>query len=141
MGAVGVDFIPERKVQKLTFGKPGIGFNPETGRLVVKHTLNVSEFAKKLGLAAGDEFVALNGEAITMENAQELFTAFQTETPGGSKVKVTVARKNKEGQFEEKVLKAKAMLSETTEKNVVAPMANPTPEQLEVRKAWLESQP
>jgi len=141
LGAVGIDFIPERKVQKLTFGKPGIGFNPETGRLVVKHTLNISEFAKKLGLSAGDEFVALNGEAVTMENAQDLFAAFQTETVPGAKVKVTVARKNKEGQFEEKVLKAKAILSETTEKNVVVPTANPSAEQLEVRKAWLESQP
>ncbi len=141
LGAVGIDFVAEKKVQKLTFGKLGIGFNEATGRLVIKHTMNISAFGKKLGLRDGDEFVALNGEAVTVENAQEMFTAFQSESLEGDKVKVTVARKNKEGQYENKILKGKATLTETTEKNVVSAMANPTPEQIQLRKFWLESEP
>lgn len=139
--SVGINFEAERVVKKVSLGKPGIGLDQETGRLKITNTLNVSEFARKLGLQDGDEFVSLNGQEITLESAQEIFGNFTTQTPEGAKVKMVVARKNKEGQFKNVNLKAKAILVETKEKNVVSAMPNPSAEQLKLRKDWLESRP
>lgn len=141
LSSVGINFAAEKTVKKLSLGKPGIGYDQATSRLKVTNTLNISDFAKKLGLKDGDQLVSINGNEITLETAQEVFTNFQTLTPEGSKVKMVVARPDKEGQFKNVTLKAKATLTESKEKNVVSAMATPSEEQLQLRKYWLETRP
>lgn len=141
LSKVGIDVIPERMVKKLSFGRPGIRPDMATKRLEITNTLNLNDFGKKLGFKDGDQLVSLDGMELTFENAQEVFPKFQTETPDGKKVKVVVARKNKEGMYKNVTLKAKAMLTETKERNVVQKNANPSQQQLKLRTDWLDTRP
>ncbi len=141
LGSVGIDYISERNTKKVSLGKPGIRPNMETQRLKITNTLNLSPFGQKLGLQDGDEIVSIQGTPVTFENAQDVISDFQSNTAEGEKVKIVVARKNKEGQSKDVTLKAKASLTEVKEKNVVAASASPTAEQLKLRKDWLESRP
>lgn len=139
--SVGIDYIDQRTVKRVSLGRPAFDANEETGRIKLVSTLNLSEFGQKLGLKDGDELVSINDVTLTFENIREVIGSMQTETQEGEKVKMVVARKNKEGQFENVNLKAKAILTETKERNVVAPAASPSEAQLKLRRDWLESRP
>ena len=133
-GLAGVNYIPEEKQSKITFGDVSIS-PEEDGRLIVK-TQRINEFGKALGYKDGDELVSLNGEAINLENANELIDKFYQQTQEGDIVKVGVKRKGEDGQLTTITLSAPAKKVETTVRHQLKINPNPTPAQLAVRNAW-----
>tara|TARA_Y100000589_G_scaffold317298_1_gene343086 strand:+ start:18139 stop:19968 length:1830 start_codon:yes stop_codon:yes gene_type:complete len=132
---VGISYIKSRKVKAFTLGGIALGYNPETGRLMVMDTGDMNEFGKAMKYKVGDEIVSINGEELTMENYQSVFDKLKN-VKEGEKITVVVARKKK-GKEKLKKLSAKAMLVEKEEKNILEINPNATPEQVALRKAWL----
>ena len=64
---------------------------------------------------------------------------FKKEIAPGKKVTVLVARKNSKDVKKNKKLKAKALEITRTRRDVLEPMDNPSPEQLKIRKSWINA--
>jgi predicted metalloprotease with PDZ domain len=121
--------------QSPSMGNVGLGGTPE-GKLFVSSTTNLNELGKQLGYKTGDELVSLNGNAITIENAQQVIEQYKATAKKGDKVEVKVKRKNDAGAVEELTLNGNVVTIEVTK---LMEIPNPTAQQLLVRKAWFGS--
>jgi len=133
---VGITFKKDITVKEVSLGSVLLSFNPETQRLFVADMGNADEFGKKLGYKTNDEIISVNGVKVDMETVQEQLNNYRKNTKPGDKVEVVVARKEK-GKFVTKKLKGKAILVEKKKKFLIEFNSEATPEQLELRKAWL----
>lgn len=133
-GLAGVDYIPEEKQARITFGD--ISVQPGQGGRLIVNTQRMNDFGKALGYKDGDELVSLNGEPITMGNANELIGKFYEQTREGDVVKVGVNRKGEDGNVSLITLSAPAKKVETTIRHQLKINPNPTPAQLKIRQAW-----
>jgi predicted metalloprotease with PDZ domain len=138
LAKVGIEYHPSHITRQVTLGNIGLGFNPETQRLTIHETHQMNEFGHKMGYAQGDEIVSLNGKTVTVNTYAQVISAFKENTKEGDIVKVVVARKNKQGKFKNKTLKAKAIEVEAEEKHYLRAMQNPSEEQRILREAWLK---
>lgn len=133
---VGITFKKDTTVKEVSLGNVLLSFNPETQRLFVADMGNADEFGKKLGYKTNDEIISVNGVKVDMETVQEQLNDYRKNTKPGDKVEVVVARKEK-GKFVTKKLKGKAILVEKKKEFLIEFNPEATPEQLELRKAWL----
>jgi len=134
---VGFTFLAEAEVQQLTLGNVELGFNFETGRLKIEDTEEMDAFGKELGWVAGDEVVEFNGQPVDLATISDVMGDFYENTEVGDKVQILVARPQEDGSYKETKLKAKAQLGMYTETNILQADPNPTPEQIERRKLWI----
>ncbi len=138
MNSVGIMFNDSEKVKSINLGNVALSFNPETKRLFVANTNNMSEFGKKVGYEVGDEFISLNGKPLTMETVQEVIGDFRENAKEGDPFEVVLMRKNNKGEFVEKKLSAVLEANESIMTNVLRLVDNPTEAQLKLREAWLD---
>ncbi|MES2797477.1 MAG: peptidase M61 [Bacteroidota bacterium] len=138
LGLVGISFSESEKMRSVNLGNVALSFNPDTKRLFVANISNISDFGKKVGYSIGDEFISLNGKALNMESFQTVMKEFKEKAKEGDPFSVVVMRKNDKGEFTEKELSAVLEGSESTFKNVLKLMDNPTEAQLKLREAWLD---
>ena len=135
----GVNYTQKKTDLAYSFGGFGVGFNPETGRLIVGSLKNENAFGRALGYKEGDEIISVNGAKL----APSEFSAFKAEwlktVKDGDKFKVVVMRKDANGKAKKKKLQAKVFKSETASYNLLSFDKKATPEQLKIRKAWLEA--
>jgi predicted metalloprotease with PDZ domain len=125
-GYAGVDF---KNMKAPTLG--GIQINPTAdGKLAIIGIGSMNAQGKALGYQVGDELLSLNGEALTLQNGQQVLEKYKKTIHEGDPVEVKVKRNG-----EELVLKSKAIFMDVfgLELNPA-----PTPEQLVVRSAWLD---
>ena len=94
----------------------------------------MNEFGRKLGLQEGDEIIEFNGEAVNIGNMSRLLSEFYENTEPGDKVKMLVARKNEDGEYEEEKLKARAMLVDIPQEHVISIREDASPRQIRLRK-------
>lgn len=134
---VGFDYLAEAEVQQLTLGDVELGFNFETGRLKIESTEGMDAFGQELGWMAGDEVVEFNGKPVDLVTISDVMGDFYQNTKVGDKVQILVARPQEDGSYKETKLKAKAQLGTYIETNILQPTQNPTPEQLQRRKLWI----
>lgn len=130
-GFAGVDYVD---TPTPTLGKISIGFSPE-GRLTVASTAEMNEFGKAMGYQNGDEFVTLNGHDVNSQNAQAVIQDYLAKVKAGDIVEIKVLRKSSSGTASEVVLSAPMKM---TRNFALRFNANPTPEQLRIRTAWLD---
>ena len=133
---VGVIFKKDITIKEVSLGGVLLSFNPETQRLFVADMGSADEFGKALGYKTNDEIVSVNGVVIDMDSVEEQLVNYRKNTLPGDKVEVVVARKDK-GKFINKKLKSKAVLVEKKKTFLIEFNPDATPEQLELRKAWL----
>jgi predicted metalloprotease with PDZ domain len=138
MNSVGIVFNDSEKVKSVNLGNVALSFNPDTKRLFVANTNNMSEFGKKVGYQTGDEFISMNGKPLTMETVQEVIGEFRENAKEGDPFEVVMMRKNDKGEFVEKKLSAILEANESTMTNVLRLVDNPTDAQLKLRDAWLD---
>ncbi len=128
-GKLGIGYIPSKLYENKTID-PGYGLGAPDGKI---RLIQVNEQQQKAGLADGDELVAVNGTAITLQNAsEELPKILQLKT--GESYTITVNRNGKE----EKV-KLQMLEKQEEKKHVFEPDENATPEQLALRKIWMQN--
>lgn len=118
-------------------GNQTLGYNPKTEKMVVVRIDQSDEFNKALGMEPKDELVSWNGVDINLENIREVIADFKKNVKPGDKVIIVVNRKDKNDKYKTKKLKAKAVAIMTTQYFVLKPEENPTPEQLKIRKSWI----
>lgn len=137
MAEAGILYEEEKEVPRISGGSVGYGYNFSTSRIRIEDVSEMDEFGKALGLEKGDEIVEYNGSELTLQNVSDVFSEFRENTKVGDKVTVLVARKDKNGDYKNKKLKAKAMMGTVSLEHVFELMDNPSLEQLKMRKAWI----
>ncbi|QTN39650.1 peptidase M61 [Cryomorphaceae bacterium] len=134
----GVSYQASVPSTTITFGKIPLGYNPNTGRLFIASLDDANDFAANMGYQVGDEFISINEFDLTnVQMVGSQIDAWRASTSEGDKVKIVVARKSGE-EFENVVLKGKAMEVETSDDHVVQFVTEPTPEQQRIRDHWLK---
>ena len=136
-GFAGVKYIPQEKTKEFSLGGMDMTGSPQ-GKLVVASTASMDEFGKKMGYQANDEIVSLNGEAVDVSNANNLVEKFYRTVKEGDKVTVVVNRTTK-GKTESVILSAVARKIEKTKLHQLRFDEQATPEQLALRRKWLNT--
>ncbi|WP_417589495.1 hypothetical protein [Owenweeksia hongkongensis] len=134
---VGFSYWEELEIEQLTLGNVELGFNFESGRLKIEGTEEMDDFGQELGWMAGDEVMEFNGQPVDLATISDVMGDFYENTQVGDKVEILVARPQEDGEYKEKKLKAKAQLGTYIEQNILQANPNPTPEQIERRKLWI----
>ena len=134
----GVQYIPEEMIREFSVG--GIGITTDSaGRILVSDTTAMNDFGKKMGYRDADELVSLNGETLNTNNLWELIQKFYTTAKEGDIVTVVVRRKTANRQMGLVNLSAPALKVEKPLLHQLKFDGEPTPEQLKLRKVWLNT--
>jgi predicted metalloprotease with PDZ domain len=136
---VGIQYKPSGVMKRISLGKPTLGYDQASSRIVVASVENLSSFGKALGWKAGDQILAINGDDLTLNNATELFSKHVANGKEGSMLTITVGRKDTSGKVKPVDLKAKLVPSEELVSHWLAPAPEATPAQIALRNAWLYS--
>jgi predicted metalloprotease with PDZ domain len=138
--SVGVSLQPvvETKDSSFSLGHVTLGFNPETGRVIVTDVSSANSVGKTLGYQKNDEIISVNGLTIGGANANRLFVNFGSGSKEGDSLIVKVLRKDQAGEYKEWVLSAVMTKFPVIKFNVLDFMDQPTPEQLALRNDWLK---
>lgn len=136
LGYAGVEY---KRRKTLTTYDPlgGYGWYVDSTNRVVLYPKEPTEFGKDMGFAKGDVLVSINGKKIKTETAGAQIQSIQNTMKEGSKVKVKVLRKNSSGKYVSVEMSSTMKPTTKTVKNYIGPMDNPTPDQLKIRKAWI----
>lgn len=137
LGLAGIEYHPEKEVPRVKSGNVSYGYNFTTSRIQVDDVSEMDAFGYALGLQVGDEIIEYNGKKVSLQNISKVVGEFYETVNEGDKVEVLIVRKDKKGRFKEKTLKAKALMGSVTKKHILEIMENPTLEQLQMRKAWI----
>lgn len=132
---VGVNFKQNVKYTAFSLGFKSLTYNPKTERYFITEK-GMDDFAKDLGYKINDELVSVNGTRLKPGNLRKVWNEYKANVKEGDKVKIVVAREEKEG-YKKIRLKAKARIIEKTKKYVVKFNENTTDKQLKLRKSWL----
>lgn len=136
LGYAGVEY---KRKKTITSVDPlgGYGYSKDSTGRIVLNPIEPNNFGKDLGYHRGDILYAINGKKIKAKKADKQIADWRAKTKEGSEVKVTVLRKSSQGKEVKQDLYAVMKPSTKIVKNYIGPMDNPTPEQLKIRKAWI----
>ncbi len=95
-----------------------------------------NDFAKEMGYQKGDVLVAFNGKNVDATNVGDVIGNFLATAKDGQKMVVKIKR-YENGKFKTKKLKGKLHPVSVTKRHMLTPVENPTPEQLKLRKSWI----
>ena len=138
-GYAGIVFRDSLTETVVSGGNFSLGYNPKTERMIVVDVKEMDDFGKDLGLKYHDEIVTWNGSALHREQIPQVLTDSTSSPPPGAPIAGHVWPKNSKGKKKLHKLKAKALEKQQTRKDVLEPMDKPTPEQLKIRKAWINT--
>ena len=137
---VGIKYEPTATQRVISYGDFTPGFDQEAGRITVVETDEMDAFGKAMGFKEGDQLLALNGTEITPQNIREIIGEKLQQVKPGENVTMTVGRANAKGKIRKKKLKGKAVARERQSLHVLEPDPNATPEQKNLRAAWLNNE-
>lgn len=133
--AVGIDY-QRRGTEDVLDPFGGFGFRlDQDGNLRMWPEL-VNDFGREMGYQKGDIPVSINGKAITLETIDPVLTDYFNTVKEGDKLVMKVKRVEN-GKMKTKKLKGKMRRVTVPKKHIITPMENPTPEQLKLRKSWI----
>jgi predicted metalloprotease with PDZ domain len=95
-----------------------------------------NDFAKEMGYQKGDIIVSYNGQKITSQNAIAIFANAREQAKEGQKITMKVKRVV-DGKTKKIKLTGTLHYVQAVAHNMLVPMQNATPEQLRLRKAWI----
>ena len=133
----GVQYIPKEISKEFSLGSMAIDGDAE-GKLVIVDTTGMDAFGRKMGYRKGDVIESLNGEATVVSNANQLIQKFFTTVKEGDKVTIVVKRQSN-GKTESVTLSATAAKIEKTRLHQLRFDEHPAPEQLALRRKWLNT--
>ena len=134
----GIQYIPKEMTKEISLG--GIHLNVDSlGRIIVSDVKAMDNFGKKMGYQQNDEFVSLNGDELTLANGSAVIQKFSGTTKEGDIVKVVVRRKMADGHIKPVNLSASAVKVEKSKLHQLKFDGQASPEQLQLRKAWLNT--
>lgn len=136
LGYAGVEY---KRKKTLTIMDPLGGYEiyPDSNNRMILYPLEPNEFSRDMGYMKGDVLVSINGKKIKSEGAAEQIKNIEAGLKPNDKVKVKVLRKNSQGKEVPQTLVANIKPVEKVVNYYIGPMEKPTPEQLKIRKAWI----
>ena len=133
--AVGIDYQPNGTEMVLD-PMGGFGFRlDENGHIRIVPEQS-TDFAKEMGYESGDWIVSFNGIKITAENAKQVIEQFDKQAKEGQKITVKIKRMEN-GKWKKHTLKGTLHYVMAVRHDMLTPMKDPTPQQLKLRKAWI----
>ncbi len=137
LAEVGIQYQDVLVENAVSGGNLSIGYNQETQKLVVVDVSGLDEFGQNMGFQKDDQLVSWNGTDISIDNLRDVLDDYRQNVNEGDKVQVEVERLNKKGKAKIKTLKAKAIYTERTTRNIMQEMEPLTEQQAKLRKAWV----
>lgn len=134
---VGVSYHPALSEKVQTLGGINLGYDREAGRIIVARTTQMNAFGQKMGYQAGDQLLAINGQALSPENVMAVIKSQVTEGRQRSRLRVLVARKDARGQLKERTLKGRLQKTLEERRHVLQFNDQASPQQKILREAWL----
>lgn len=138
-GLAGIQFSPksERKFFSLGGFTPGIN---SKGQFFIQPNTKLNAFGKKIGYKPGDEVYAFNNVPVNQQNFGQVVSQVRSAMKEGDQFTAKVGRPNSAGGIDTVILSATVEMVTETELNKLQPLANPSPKQLLVQKAWLTAE-
>lgn len=135
--AIGVAFDPngEKKEVEKAFGV-GFALMPGTKNIMIASISEATDLGKRLALEPMDQIVAINDQPFTMETYANVLQSYDENFKVGDQVTFTVKRKATADESREMKLTAD-LRDATIPYPTLTPKANPTPQELQLRNAWM----
>lgn len=134
---IGMDYFDTLVNVKYTLGNVAIGYDPNSPYpFHVVNDANADAFGKKFGWKKGDRLIEMNGEALTIQNAQELIGKYYADVNDKYTLKAKVLRKNKKGKDKTVKLKAKAFKVNVVETGRIIVSRKLNERQQHTRTSW-----
>ena len=144
---MGIIYAEEHTFRDFSLGidNPDLGLTQIDNKphLQIATTANLNALGKALGFQEGDVLLKINGEDIPDLGSPEVGAFFQAQLGNleeGKDISYTVSRKDSNGDWKETILTAPVEKVEITQRHLLAPNPQATPEQLALREAWLKPQ-
>lgn len=141
---LGIIYAEEHTFEDYSLGidNPDLGLSQTDSvpKLQIATTAHLNEMGKALGFQEGDILLQINGEPIPDLGSPDAGAFFQRQLLGlseGEDLTYTVLRKNSNGDPRETTLTAPVQKVALTQRHILAPNPQATPEQLALRAAWL----
>jgi len=141
---VGVIYAEEHTFEDFTLGIDnqdlGLTYLDSVPKLQIATTAHLNAMGRALGFQEGDILIAINGEEIPELGSPAVGPFIQRQMMSleeGGKISYTVLRKDSTGQQKETVLTAPVQKVAITQRHLIAPNPDATPEQLTLREKWL----
>lgn len=141
---LGIIYAEEHVFEDYSLGidQPDLGITQvdSVPKLQIATTAYLNDLGKALGFQEGDILLQINGEDIPDLGSPEVGTFFQRQLaslPQVEDISYTILRKNSNGEDIETVLTAPGQKVKITQRHLLAPNPQATPEQLMLREAWL----
>lgn len=135
----GVEYTQPKDTMIYSLGGVQLGYNQETGRVVVAGTYQMNEVGRALGYQNGDEILAVNGKEVP-SNVM-LINNFLGETMGalkeGEPLEVDVLRKEESGEEQKVRLKTTTRKVFQSFPPEIELIKNPDAGKKQLREAWL----
>ncbi|MPR33603.1 PDZ domain-containing protein [Cytophagaceae bacterium SJW1-29] len=135
--AIGITYDPngEKKEVEKAFGV-GFALMPGTKNIMISSISEATDLGKRLGLEPMDQIVAINGQPFTMETYATVLQSYDEKFKAGDTVSFTVKRKVSADETKEVELTAD-LRDAIVPYPTLTPKANPTPQELQLRNAWM----
>lgn len=133
--AVGIDY-KRRGTEEVLDPFGGYGFRLDQDNNIRLWPETVNDFGREMGYQKGDVPVSLNGKSITLNSIDQVLTNYDATVKEGDKIVVKIKRLEN-GKWKNKKLKGKIHKVTVPKKHILTPKENPTPEQLKLRKSWI----
>ena len=139
--AIGIDYDPNGQKEEVekAFGV-SFALVPGTRSILIASTDQVTDLGKRLGLEQMDQIVMLNGQPFDADTYATVLQDYDENYKVGDEVSFTVKRKMPDNEIKEVKLTADLQEATVTYPTFM-PMADPTPQQLQLREAWMGRMP
>lgn len=137
LAKIGVAYTPPQTKMEPSMGNISFGLDQETGHLVIARTDSMNEFGEDMGYKEGDHLLEFDGQALTVQNFQNVVGDYKESRTEGDKVKAVVLREVKPGKTKEKKLKGKVVLVKVYTDPELEMLENPSQQQLDLRYSWM----
>ncbi len=136
LGYAGIEY---KRKKTLTIMDPlgGFGFYIDSTNRVILYPVAPNAFGKRIGYQRGDVLVSINGKKIKPATAAAQIKEIEAGLKADQMMTVKVLRKNSKGKYVPSKLEASIAPIEKVVFKYIGAMPNPTPEQLKIRKAWI----
>jgi len=136
---MGIKTGPAVTEKRITLGNISLtyDFTQEDKKITISDLTGSNAFARDMGYKINDRMLSINGASLTDGNPNDTIDAWKAGAKAGDKVVIVVERKLDNGKTKQVKLKGSAMQIEFEIPGGLMVDANATPEQVALRKAWV----
>lgn len=138
----GVEYLESAKIKEISplGGIENGALKTDTlDRFYISKFEKLDEFGRNhIGFKADDIILEWNGKPLTVKNVSGVLISYMNGVKPDDALEVKIMRKNEKGELKEQVLKTKIVKIDVDQKHVFRMKEDATPQQLALRKAWLE---